>query len=108
LFADIYPTNTYASPFSYYIRLPTETRIVLNSTGDGVNLNTSHGSDDWHSSTAQSSVDAVWDHAKSFRKPTTLKPPEICNVNANTELESTSGILEKIAQEATCWPKITS
>jgi hypothetical protein len=63
-------TNTSAyHPFSYFIRLPTETRIILNSSGKEVNLNTFHGSDDWHESTAQASIDAVRDHPKRFRKP---------------------------------------
>jgi hypothetical protein len=68
LFADIGPTNTSAYIFSFFIRLPTEARILLNSTGNGVILNTFHGPADWHSSANQGVVDAVWDHAKSFRK----------------------------------------
>jgi hypothetical protein len=42
LFAEIDPTNTSAYPFSYFIRLPTETRIVLNNQGNDTNLNTFH------------------------------------------------------------------
>ncbi len=107
LFAEINPTNTSAYPFSYFIRLPTETRIVLNNQGNDTNLNTFHGADHWHSTTDQTIVDAVWDHPKSYRKPFTLKPPEITDVNADAELESTNGLLDKIAQEA-AWPTITS
>ena len=107
LFTEIDPTNTSAYPFSYFIRLPTETRIVLNNQGNNTNLNTFHGADDWHSTTNQAIVDAVWDHPKSYRKPFILKPPEISDVNADAELESTNGLLDKIAQEA-AWPTITS
>jgi hypothetical protein len=107
LFAEIDPTSTSACPLSYFIRLPTETRIVLNNQGNDANLNTFHGADGWHSTADQAIVDAIWDHPKSYRKPFTLKPPEISDVNAVAELESTNGLLDKIAQEA-AWPTITS
>jgi prophage DNA circulation protein len=58
-------------------------------------------------STDQSIIDAVWDHPKSYRKPFTLKPPEITDTNADAVIESTSLILDKIAQEF-AWSTITA
>jgi hypothetical protein len=47
LFAEIDPTNTSTYPFSYFIRLPTEMRVVLNNQGNDTNLTTFHGADNW-------------------------------------------------------------
>jgi hypothetical protein len=71
-FNSIDPENTSAHPFSYFIILPNETRLVQSSAGNPVSLTTFFGANDWHLSTDQSVIDAVWDHPKSYRKPFTL------------------------------------
>jgi hypothetical protein len=106
LFVAIDAENTSSYPFTFFVRLPTENRIVQNSQGGNVNLNTFHGPADWHSIVDQPTLDAIWDHPKSYRKPFTLNPPAITDVNADAVIESEASVLEKLALEA-AWPTIT-
>jgi hypothetical protein len=73
---------------------------VTNLIGNPVNLDTFHAPTDWHISTDQKALDAIWDHPRSYRRPFTLKPPKITNNNANAVLERTVLILKKMAFEA--------
>jgi hypothetical protein len=107
LFVAMDATNTSSYLFTFFVRLPTENRIVENTQGGNVNLNTFHGPADWHSIVDQPTLDAIWDHpTKSYRKPFTLNPPEITNVNADAVIESEASVLEKLALKA-AWPTIT-
>jgi hypothetical protein len=71
-----------------------------------VSLNTFHGPADWHSIVDQPTLDAIWDHHKSYRKPFTLNPPAITDVNADAVIESEASVLEKLTLDA-AWPTIT-
>jgi hypothetical protein len=105
LFVAINATNTSSYPFTFFVRLPTESRIVKNTQGVDVSLNTFHGPADWHSIVDQPTLDAIWDHPKSYRKPFTLNPPAITDVNADAVIESEASVLEKLALKA-AWPTI--
>ena len=70
-------------------------RLVTDTNGTDVSLNTFHGQDDWHLTADQSEIDAIWDHPKSYRKPFTLKPPAIDDTLADAVLESIAGQLQK-------------
>jgi hypothetical protein len=48
LFMDINFNNILAFLFSHLIQLPTETSVILNYTGNDVNLSTFHGAGEWH------------------------------------------------------------
>jgi hypothetical protein len=106
VFVAIDPANTSSYSFTFFVQLPTENRIVQNTQGIDVSLNTFHGPPDWHSIQDQSIIHAIWDHPKSYRKPFTLNPPAITVVNADAVIESEASVLEKLALEAV-WPTIT-
>jgi uncharacterized Zn finger protein (UPF0148 family) len=87
IFNDLTPGNTQPYPFTYYVRLPVETRTVQNSTGADVQLTTFFGEHDWATSNDQDVLDAIWDHPRSLQKPFFLIPPQILDPNADAEIK---------------------
>jgi hypothetical protein len=107
-FASFDEDNVATSPYSFFIRLHTETITVQNSTGNDVVLNTFHGDSNWNLSADQADVNAVFDYTRSYGKPFTLKPPTIAlDVHADAVLEDLTSTLEDISPEAS-WPTITT
>jgi hypothetical protein len=105
-FASLDEGNITTLPYSFFIRLHTETITVQNSTGNDIVFNTFHGDSNWNLSDDQSVVDAVFNHARSYGKPFMSKPPTIAlDVHADAVLEDWTSTLEDIALEAS-WPTI--
>jgi uncharacterized Zn finger protein (UPF0148 family) len=86
VFTDLTPDNTQPYPFTFFVRLEMDTRTVLNSTGNDVQLTTFFGPTDWATSNDQAVLDAIWDHPKSLRKPFYLIPPAIVDANADAQI----------------------
>jgi hypothetical protein len=105
-FDTINPKVKGVHPFSFFVRLFTQSLPVLNSTGNQVQLDTFHGADDWFQGN-QAQLDAIWDNPKSVGKPFQLLAPSIQDNLTDATIESNYALLEKIALEAS-WDYITS
>ena len=86
VFSDITPENTQIYPFTFFVRLDMETRVVPNSAGGNATLTTFFGDDNWATSTDQDILNAIWDHPRSLKKPFNLIPPSIVDPNADAQI----------------------
>jgi uncharacterized Zn finger protein (UPF0148 family) len=87
VFDDLTPGNTQLYPFNFYVRLHMETRTVQNSQGGDLQLTTFFGPHDWATSNDQTTLDYIWDHPRSLKKPFYLIPPSIIDANADAQIQ---------------------
>jgi hypothetical protein len=64
-----------------------ETQTVTNSQGGDIPLTTFFGPHDWATSNDQATLDYIWDHPRSLRKPFYLIPPSIIDANADAQIQ---------------------
>jgi hypothetical protein len=85
--SDLTPGNTQLYPFTFYVRLPVETRTVQNSDGGNLQLTAFFGPHDWATSNDQAVLDVIWDHPRSLKRPFFLIPPTIQDANAKEQIQ---------------------
>jgi hypothetical protein len=103
------PENTMTHPFTFFVRLPNETRTVLSSVGNEVQLHMFHAQDDWDTSIQdQGTMDTrIMKSPQAFGSPfTLLSPPTIStDILSAAAIQSTDPDLWKIALAA-AWPSV--
>lgn len=108
-FTPIDPSNTSIHPFTFFVRLNTETRIVKNDQNADVTLTTFFGPDDWATSNDQSVINSVLKNPKALHKPFDIEAPSITTdkqADAIINTDSCVRRLENLALSA-CWNEIT-
>eukprot|EP00957_Ditylum_brightwellii_P185959 14157327-Ditylum_brightwellii.AAC.1 len=90
-FSDIDPSNTGLYPFTFFVRLPVETRQVTTSASRGrIAWTTFFGAANWAKSTDQAEIDGVLDSRSSLKRPFALLPPAINDSVQDASVDYTS------------------
>eukprot|EP00957_Ditylum_brightwellii_P062737 4761164-Ditylum_brightwellii.AAC.1 len=76
-FTSLDKRNVKIYPFTFFIQLSVDLRIILDDKGNSVTHNTFYGPSDWENSSNQAVLDRVWDSIASLKKPFVLCNPEI-------------------------------
>jgi hypothetical protein len=107
-FTDIDDDNKQPFPFTFFVRLKMEDRMVQDDQGNDLQLLTFHGPDEWKDFTEQEDINPILKSSASIEKPFLLSPPSIADTSADASIEVPKGVqaLEKFALEA-AWDYIT-
>eukprot|EP00957_Ditylum_brightwellii_P022197 1674807-Ditylum_brightwellii.AAC.1 len=109
-FSDIDPSNTGLYPFTFFVRLPVETRQVTTTAARGRILwTTFFGAATWAKSTNQTVIDSVLDSTSSLKRPFALLSPAINDSVQDASVDYT-GCNNKLVELclSTVWEHITA
>lgn len=108
-FSSIDRNSTAKYPFTYFIKLDTETRSLVDDQNQTVEWNTWYGHGNWARSTNASVVSAVFKNSQAIDQPFVLMAPEIDDGAADVtiDIKSCVNTLESLALDAG-WKIITS
>jgi hypothetical protein len=96
-FTEADPENTMTHPFTFYARLPNETRTVTSLVGNELQLHTFHAQDDWDTNIQdQATMDTIMKSPQAFGSPFTLLSPPITDILSAAVVQSTDSDLRKI------------
>lgn len=108
-FTSIDPSSTEKYPFTYFIKLDTETKTLVDDQNQQIQWTTWYGHGNWARSTNASVVSAVFKNSHAIDKPFVLMAPEIDDGAADVtiDIKSCVNTLESLALDAG-WTIITS
>eukprot|EP00957_Ditylum_brightwellii_P074951 5695854-Ditylum_brightwellii.AAC.1 len=86
-FTSLDKRNVEIYPFTFFIRLPVESKSVLDDKNNSVTRNTFYGPSDWESLFDQAVLDGVWDSVACSKKPFVLCNPEIQEQDADAIID---------------------
>lgn len=108
-FTPIDPSNTLIHPFTFFVRLNTETRVVKDHQNADVTLTTFFGPDAWATSNDQTVINEVLKNPKALDKPFDIEAPSITTDKQADAIINTSTCVSRLENLAlgACWNEIT-